>query len=586
METRANYILIGIFTLLGFFGLLAFLLWFARVELDRQFAYFDVNFDSVSGLSRASDVRFSGLPVGQVVNVALSPDGDGTVRVRIEIAADVPVRTDSVATIEAQGVTGVSFVGISAGSPDAPLLTAEPGEPIPQIEAGRSVLQSLTEDAPQILTEVLSLVQDLRDLIGGENQDRIDNILTNIEGATENFAIALDDFSVVTASVSGFAVEISRFNATLDELTGAFTQVLTTADETLEAYSAIATDARDLLEAGTGTLTTAQEAVAEAERLLAGEVAETLAAARDTVVNIQRQVDDIGTEARTMIASFTDAGTAATARLTEAEATIVAADAMIERLNETLETIDTAAAEFDAFITGDATEFVAETRAAVTEATETIRSVNALVEADLPTIVADIRSATGTATRVIEEVGADLSSASGRIEGLSADASAALTGVTETFGNANTTLAAINDALAVGERTLAAAERTLDTAERTFDGADRVINQDVSAITADLRATLARLDETIAQVSDDIPGITADLRAASDTARQAFEEIGTLVTASGAPLRDFAASGLPQFTRLAQESRSLVTNLERLTRQIERSPTRFFLDRQTPEFRR
>ena len=586
METRANYILIGAFTLAGFIGLLAFLLWFARVELDRQFAYYDINFESVSGLSRASDVRFAGLPVGQVVAVNLSPDGDGTVRVRIEIAQDVPIRTDSVATIEAQGVTGVSFVGISAGTPEAALLEPEPGTPIPQIEAGRSVLQSLTEDAPQILAEVLELIQDLRGLIGGENQDRIDNILANVEGATENFATALDDFSVVTASVSGFAVEISRFNATLDELTGAFTEVLATAEETLVAYGAIATDARDLLEAGTGTLTSAQGAVAEVERLLAGEVTEMLAAARDTVVNVQRQVDDIGTEARAMIASFTDAGTAATARLTEAEATIAATDAMIERLNETLETIDTAAAEFDAFITGDATEFVAETRAAVTEATETIRSVNALVEADLPTIVADIRSATGTATRVIEQVGADLSSASGRIEGLTADASSALLSAAETFGSANATLAAINDALAVGERTLQAAERTLGAAERTFDGADRVINEDVSAITADLRATLARLDEAIAQVSDDIPGITADLRAASDTARQAFEEIGQLVTSSGAPLRDFAASGLPQFTRLAQESRSLVTNLERLTRQIERSPARFFLDRQTPEFRR
>ncbi len=578
METRANYILIGAFTLLGFFGLLAFLLWFARVELDRQFAYYDINFDTVSGLGRASDVRFSGLPVGQVVDVGLSPEGDGRVRVRIEIAADTPVRADSIATIEAQGVTGVSFVGISAGTPDAPLLTPETGVPIPEIESGRSMLQSLTEDAPAILEEVLTLVQDLRSLISGENQDRIDNILSNVEGATENFATALDDFSVVTASVSGFAIEISRFNATLDELTGAVTEVLASADVTLEAYAALANDARDLVEAGSGTLDIAESAVVEAERLLAGEVAETLAAARDTVVNLQGQVDSIGTEARVMIASFTDAGAAATARLVEAEATIAATDDMIVRLNDTLETIDTAALEFDALITGDGATLVAETRTAVAEATEAIRSVNAVAETDLPGIVADIRSATDTAVRVIEQVGTDLSSASGRVDGLVTDATEALDSVTETFDNANTTLTAINEALAVGERTLV-------SAERVFDGADRVINEDISAITADLRTTLANLDTAIAQVSEDIPGITADLRAASDTARQAFDEIGQLVTASGGPLRDFAANGLPQFTRLALESRSLITNLERLTRTIERNPTRFLLDRQTPEFR-
>ncbi len=47
METRANYVLIGAFALAGMLGILAFFLWFARVELDQQFAYYDVNFPSV-----------------------------------------------------------------------------------------------------------------------------------------------------------------------------------------------------------------------------------------------------------------------------------------------------------------------------------------------------------------------------------------------------------------------------------------------------------------------------------------------------------------------------------------------------------
>jgi len=99
VETKANYILIGAFTILGLLGLLGFFLWFARIELDRQFAYYDVRFTSVSGLSPASDVRFSGLPVGQVVDVRLSPDQDGTMTVRVEVAADTPVREDSIVTI-------------------------------------------------------------------------------------------------------------------------------------------------------------------------------------------------------------------------------------------------------------------------------------------------------------------------------------------------------------------------------------------------------------------------------------------------------------------------------------------------------
>ena len=67
--------------------------------------------------------------------------------------AETPVRTDSVATIESQGVTGVSYVGIDPGTPETPLLVAGPGQDVPEIPAGRSTLQSLTEDAPELVAE-------------------------------------------------------------------------------------------------------------------------------------------------------------------------------------------------------------------------------------------------------------------------------------------------------------------------------------------------------------------------------------------------------------------------------------------------
>ena len=149
METRANYILIGAFALSGILGLLGFLLWFAQVELDRQFAYYDISFPSVAGLSSASDVRFSGLPVGQVVDVRLSPEGDGTVRVRIEVGADTPVRTDSVATIESQGVTGVSFVGISAGTPELERLVRDPTAQFPRSRPGSPSFRPFPRTRPR-----------------------------------------------------------------------------------------------------------------------------------------------------------------------------------------------------------------------------------------------------------------------------------------------------------------------------------------------------------------------------------------------------------------------------------------------------
>ncbi|MEM9756396.1 MAG: MlaD family protein, partial [Pseudomonadota bacterium] len=212
METRGNYILIGAFTILAVVGALAFFLAFARVELNRSFSYYDIKFDSVAGLAEASDVRFAGLPVGQVVAISLSPELDGTVTVRIEVDAETPVRTDSIATVETQGVTGVGFVAISAGDPASPLDRPEPGE-IGTLASGRSVIQTLSEDAPRLVSETLDLIEDVADLFSGENRDRIDQILVNVEDASSAFAATLDDFADVAGSIGDFVTQIDRFNS-------------------------------------------------------------------------------------------------------------------------------------------------------------------------------------------------------------------------------------------------------------------------------------------------------------------------------------------------------------------------------------
>ena len=157
-----------------------------------------------------------GLPVGQVVDVALDPDGSGQIRVRMEVAAGTPVRTSSVATIESLGVTGVAYVSISAGDPRDALLATASDDPIPNITPGRSVLQSLSEDAPEILNEILTVSKSVSELLGPVNQDRVSQILANLEASSGDLQKALADFSSVTASVASATGEISKFTSRLE----------------------------------------------------------------------------------------------------------------------------------------------------------------------------------------------------------------------------------------------------------------------------------------------------------------------------------------------------------------------------------
>jgi phospholipid/cholesterol/gamma-HCH transport system substrate-binding protein len=572
METRTNYVLIGLFTIIGFVGMLAFTLWFGKIQLDKQFAYFDVKFSSVSGLARASNVRFAGLPVGQVTEVKLSPDNDGTILVRLEVAQNTPVRAGSLATIESQGVTGVSYVGISPGEVSEPLLRDTSALAIPLIPAGRSMLQSLTEDAPELLTEVLDMVRELRGLISTENIARVDNIIQNVETASQGFATALDDFSKVSGAIANFADDIDTFNAMLKSITTKAEKLFETAGDTLVAVKDLAQESQTTMASGTKTLDQTTQTMKQAETYITQDLKAATQSLTDGLQETRDQVAKVSNDARAMLAELQKSGVAATARLTELEGTIKAADAAIAQMDETLVSMDKASVSFDELVTQDGAAMVAEARAA-------IAPIAAAAKTDLPAMVADIRNATATANQVMTDVGNSLTSASGKVDTLMTDASTALASVTDSFTRANSTLDAINSALAVGERTLVAAEKT-------FDGADRVINEDVSAIVTDLRRTIDGLDAAIAGVSDAIPGVTSDLQAAANAARETFERVSQVVAASDPPIRDFTTVGLPQYTKLARETRDLITNLEQLTKQIQRDPARFFLGGDTPVYKR
>jgi phospholipid/cholesterol/gamma-HCH transport system substrate-binding protein len=579
METRANYILIGAFALAGFLGILAFFLWFANIQIDRQFSYYDIDFPTVSGLSDASDVRFSGLPVGQVVDVRLSPRDDGRVRVRVEVDAETPVRADSVATIEAQGVTGVSYVGISAGDPQSELLVSASPDEVPMIEAGQSVLQSLSQDAPEILAETLEVVRDLRQLIGGENQQRVQNILENVEQSSASFAQALEDFSAVSGTVSNFAREIDRFNTTLDELTKDASGVLEAVETTLASINELSLDARRVLAQGGETLGQAKTTIETADRYIKEELAPATAQLNRSVADIETRFATLSESATGLMSTYSETGATATRRLTEAKETLAATNALIVRIDETLTSVDGAAQRLSGLIDEGAEPLIAELRVATTEATSVIQLIGETAATDLPVILSEIRTATETASGVVKTVGADLSSASGRLDDLALNAGETLESARVTFANANETLSAINAALDTGERALKAAEAA-------FQGADRVINEEVAEIAERLRTTLAQLEATVGKVADEIPGVTEDLRAASRSAESAFAQIEGAVDQSAPAFRDFAATALPQYGRLAAETRTLIRNLDTLVEQIRRDPSRFFLDPRAPEFRR
>src|ERR1700730_3155834 len=152
METRANYVAVGVFVLFLVSVAFGAVLWLARAQLTTQYATYDIYFTGpVHGLREGAAVEYNGVPVGRVSEIHLSPDNVEQIRVTIEIETDVVIKQNAAASVEGNLLSGVSVVQIVGGTRDAPVLTAQQGERHPVIRSRRSRLGSVLARLPPLL---------------------------------------------------------------------------------------------------------------------------------------------------------------------------------------------------------------------------------------------------------------------------------------------------------------------------------------------------------------------------------------------------------------------------------------------------
>lgn len=187
METKASYVVVGAFSLLVVAAALLFVLWTAKNSKGELRAYEVVFHQSVSGLSVGSAVSLEGVRIGQVSAIKVSPTDPGQVIVHVQVAADVPIRQNSQATLEPQGVTGMSIVAISGGTADSPLLADIAGQ-TERIPARPSRLQEIMNSVPSILASLDEVVQRANQLISPENTESFGTLLTSVTQITETLA--------------------------------------------------------------------------------------------------------------------------------------------------------------------------------------------------------------------------------------------------------------------------------------------------------------------------------------------------------------------------------------------------------------
>jgi len=198
METRANYVMTGAFTLAVIVGVFSFIFWFHNSGSGGERASYRVVFaGSVSGLRAGGSVLFNGIRVGEVSGLALDTQDPRKVTATISIDHAVPVRADTRVALAFQGLTGLAEVSLTGGAADAAPLVADNGSP-PTLYAGASAGADVTQAARDVLSRINGLVID--------NETALRSSLRNIE--------------TVTATLAQNSQRLDKVMAGLENLTG------------------------------------------------------------------------------------------------------------------------------------------------------------------------------------------------------------------------------------------------------------------------------------------------------------------------------------------------------------------------------
>src|SRR4051812_35130509 len=193
METRANNVLIGAFTLAVIAAAFGFVLWFQSLHTTKQRSPIRIVFEGpASGLRNGGSVNFNGIRIGEVVSVKL--DNPRRVVALAMVENNAPIRKDTLVGLEFQGLTGVAAISLKGGEENAAAVPLDE-DGVPVLTADPNALQDVTESIRATLQNINKVVAD--------NQEAVKNSLLNLETFTASLARNSEKIDNVMLRVDG-----------------------------------------------------------------------------------------------------------------------------------------------------------------------------------------------------------------------------------------------------------------------------------------------------------------------------------------------------------------------------------------------
>jgi phospholipid/cholesterol/gamma-HCH transport system substrate-binding protein len=215
MENKSHAFAAGAFVLVVAALLTALAVWLTRDASEQR--VFEISSpEGVTGLQPQAGVRYKGVLVGRVTDIALDSAERGNVLLRIAVNEQAPITQSTFATLGFQGVTGLAFVQLDdKGEKPAPLVAA--GSTPARIPMRPSMVSRFTEQGGNLLTQMEQASGRVNTLLDANNQKELMTAINNLGQAAANIsALTRRADQVLGAQGGADAMNLPRMVAQAD----------------------------------------------------------------------------------------------------------------------------------------------------------------------------------------------------------------------------------------------------------------------------------------------------------------------------------------------------------------------------------
>lgn len=247
MEAEAKYTYVGIALIALVAALIAATVWLNRSGARGDFKYYTIYFERqpLDGLQIGADIDMRGIKIGRVEDYDLLAEKINRVRVTIRTDRRAPVRTNTVAIVTRNFVTGIARIDLITPEPPGPPLTeVRDDQPYPVIAEGESSFDAIAGKVGRIGDIAAETLENINLILTADNRAAITASLANLKELTAGLNQRMKDLDKTLVAVNAAAADVGRAGtkfAQVAETTGSqLAPAIKQADQTLKDVSTAA----------------------------------------------------------------------------------------------------------------------------------------------------------------------------------------------------------------------------------------------------------------------------------------------------------------------------------------------------------